>query len=260
MTDSDIERFEAFGHRFAKAQATDVIDLPFGYAILQEQFPLSHDHNRLVVTSAARPADIIAAADEVLGGAGRGHRFVSIGGQLGEDLNGELVAQFAAAGYQHDPVSTMRYSAATEGITASHPVRAVSLDTIRPAILRDWRIDLPKATDEELRQLADRTALYERGATSLRLAVFDGDDIAARADLYLDRADSIAQFENLVTHPDFRNRGYAAALLCDAIQRAREAGADLFFLTADLNDWPHGWYQRFGFVDLALTDHFGTSP
>jgi len=38
-------------------------------------------------------------------------------------------------------------------------VRAVSLDTLRPAIIRERRDTLPDASDEQLGQLADRTAL-----------------------------------------------------------------------------------------------------
>jgi len=132
----------------------------------------------------------------------------------------------------------------------------VSLDTVRPAIIRDWRVSLPDATDEQLRQLADRTALFARGAELTRLAVYDGEQIAAHADLYVDRVDHIAQFENLVTDSDFRRRGYGNALIRDALRRSWEAGSELSFLTAGLNDWPRRWYQRLGYVDVGQTHHY----
>jgi GNAT superfamily N-acetyltransferase len=248
---SEIERITAFENRFAWAQATDVVDLGWGFAVLQREFRLSHYHNRIAVTSAAPAADVLAAAEEVLGRAGLGHRYVSVDDALG----GVLRADFVAAGYEHETIVTMIYSG-PEVEPGAHEVRAVSLDTLRPAIIRDWRVTIPDATDELLGQLADRMALYARGAESTMLAVYDGDQIAAHADLYIDRVDGIAQFENLVTHEDFRGRGYGDALIRDAVRRGREAGCDLSFLTAGLNDWPHEWYRRLGYVDAGRTVHF----
>jgi ribosomal protein S18 acetylase RimI-like enzyme len=68
--------------------------------------------------------------------------------------------------------------------------------------------------------------------------------------------DRLAQFENLVTHEDFRGRGYGNALIRDALQRGQKADCDLSFLTAGLDDWPRRWYQRLGYVDAGRTHHF----
>ena len=258
MSNSDIERFTAFDRRFARAQATDVVELPWGFAVLQRDFPHSRYHNRIVVTAAAPAADVLATADHVLGGARLAHRYVSADGAIGEALSADLVA----TGYEHEIDVTMIHTGPDTGPDigpAAHEVRTVSLDAVRPAIIRDWRASLPEATDEELGQLADRTALWARGAELTRLAVYDGDQIAAHADLFIDRVDHIAQFENLVTHAEFRRRGYADALIRDALRRGREAGSELSFLTADLNGWPREWYQRLGYVDAGETHHFSRS-
>jgi GNAT superfamily N-acetyltransferase len=249
---SEIERATAFEQRFAKAQATDVIDLVWGYAVLQREFPLSHYHNRIVVTSAAPAADVLAAADEVLGGAGLRHRYVSVD----DDALGQRVASsFVAARYEHEPIATMIYRGA-EVMSPEFEVREVSLEELRPAIIRQWRVALADAPDDEIAQLADRTALYSLGAELTLPAVHDGHDIAAHAELYVDRTACVAQFENLVTHEGFGGRGYGTALVRDALRRAREAGCDLAFLTADRNDWPVEWYRRLGFVDAGQTHQF----
>lgn len=253
---SNVERITAFENRFARAQATDVVDLPWGFAVLQADFPFSHDHNRIAVTSAVSAVDVLAATDKVLGEALVRHRYVSVSDDaLGQALSDD----FAAAGYEHETLVTMIYSGPEVEPTA-HEVRAVSLDTLRPAIIRNWRVMMPDAADEELGQLADRTALYARGAELTRLAVFEGGEIAAHADLYVDHVDSIAQFENLTTHNDFRRRGYGDALIRDALSRGRQAGCDLSFLIAGLNDWPYEWYQRLGYVDAGRTHHFTRPP
>jgi GNAT superfamily N-acetyltransferase len=233
---SGIERITAFEHRFAKAQASDVVDLGWGFAVVHAEFPLSHFHNRIVVTSAAPAADVLAAAEVVLGGAGVRHRYVSVDNE-------------------HETIVTMIYSGA-EVEPSAPEVREVSLDTLRPAIIRDWRVMLPDASAEQLRQLADRTALYARGAELTLLAVYDGDELAAHATLYVDRVGRIAQFENLVTYEDFRGRGYGGALIHDALRRGADAGCDLSFLTAGISNWPHEWYQRLGYVDARRTHHY----
>lgn len=132
----------------------------------------------------------------------------------------------------------------------------VSHDALRPALIRDWRLELPDATDDHLRQLTDRTTLYARGAELTRLAVYCGDEIVAHADLYVDRVDRIAQFENLETHRDHRGHGYGDALIRDALRRSREGGCEISFLTAGLDDWPHQWYQRLGYVEVGRAHHF----
>lgn len=247
MTASDLERFAAFERRFTEAQASDRVELPWGFALLQAEFPLSHYHNRVVVTSSAPAEEILRVTDEVLGSAGVGHRFVSTEDDgLGESLR----PVFEAAGYEYEPVATMLHGGG-EVAAPAHLVRAVSLDEMRSTMERDWRIELPSATDEEITQLAGRTVLCWRGADTSLLAIFDEDEIVARADLYIDREDRIAQFENLFTHPDHRGRGYGDSLLSDALRRGHEAGCELSFLTADIGDWPHDWYSRRGYRTVS---------
>jgi GNAT superfamily N-acetyltransferase len=250
--DPDVERIKAFDHRLARVQASEVVELPWGYAVLQREFPLSEYHNRLVVTSPASAVEVLAAAEEVLGGAGLRHRYVSVD----DDAIGRaLRADFDAAGYGHETIATMQYAGGAVAPPA-HAVQPVSLDALRPAVIRDWRSTLPDATDEHLRQLADRKALYARGAELTLLAVCDGGEIAAHADLLVDRADGIAQFENLDTDVEHRRRGYAGSLLREALRRSLGAGCAVCFLTASLDDWPHDWYQRVGYVDVGRTHHF----
>jgi GNAT superfamily N-acetyltransferase len=253
---SAIERTVAFELRFFRAQATEVVELSWGFGMLQSAFPLSEYHNRIVVTSTVPAAEVRAAADEVLGGAGLRHRFVSVhDDELGQAMTADLVA----AGYEHEIVVTMIHDGAAV-MPPAHPVHVVSLETLRPAIMREWRVTIPNATDEHVRQLADRTGLYARGADLTLLAVYDGDDIAAHGDLFVDPVDRIAQFENLVTHEDHRGRGYAGALIRTALTMGRDAGSELSFLTAGLDDWPHEWYERLGYVDAGRTHHFSRRP
>jgi GNAT superfamily N-acetyltransferase len=247
---SVVERISQFSDRFTRAQATDVIELPWGFAVLQREFPLSHFHNRAVVTASVSAPEILDAADRVL--EGLAHRYVTVDDDaLGAALGPELEAE----GYEHATIATMVHSGAPVPPPA-HEVREVSLEMLRPAIIREWRIILPDATEEQLAQLADRTALSSRGAELVLLAIYEHGVIAAHADLYLDSSAGIAQFEHLATHKDFRLRGYGTTLVRDALHRAREAGCDVSFLTADVGDWPLEWYCRLGYAEAGHSHHF----
>lgn len=246
-----IERARSFDHRFAKAQATEVIDLQWGYALLQSDFPMSEYHNRIAVTAEASPAEIVAATDDILGGAGLKHRYLSADDQLGEKLRPALVD----VGYEHEAISTMIHDGSDLGLP-SHEVTVVSAETLKPALIRDWRVAMPDADDDQLDQLASRESLYALGAEVTLLAVYDDNEIVAHANAYFDPVDRIAQFESLTTHHDYRGRGFGDALLSDALRRGREAGAELSVLTADVDSFTPSWYGRRGYVEAGRTHHF----
>lgn len=251
---SDNERIDAFADRFAKAQATSVIDLPWGYALLQTDFPNSYDHNRIVVKSAVSADAIFDAGDEILGGAGLTHRHVSVD----DDEVGLAVAtEFVAAGYEHTTLVTM-INAGDHPIAEppAHEVRAVSVEDLRRAVTRDWRTDLPTASDDEIAQLAGRARLYSQGADTTLLAAFDGDTIAARVNVFVDSAERIAQIESLYTHQDFRGRGFADAVMAEAQRRVQQANCSLSFLVANHDDWPLRWYQKLGYTSIGHTRDF----
>jgi GNAT superfamily N-acetyltransferase len=253
VANDELERIRAFDDRFARVQATDVVELPWGYAVLQRDFPLSRYHNRVVVTGETSAREMLEAADRIL--AAFAHRYVSVD----DDALGEAVrADFATAGYAHETIATMLHSGAPVPAPA-HDVRTVSLDEARPAIIRDWRAALPEATDEQLAQLADRQALGARAAEQVLLAVYEDGEIAAHAELTVDRSARVAQFEGLVTDTERRGHGYGRSLVFDALRRSRAAGCDVAFLTADLADWPLEWYRRLGYVEVARVHHFSRS-
>ncbi len=256
MVVSDSARIAKFEHGHAKAQASEVLDLDWGYALLQRGFPQSHYHNRIAVTEPATATEVLTKAEAVLGGAGLRHRYISVHDDLlGQALTTELVA----AGYEAETIVTMIYRG-SQPEDPGHHVQEVSLDRLRPAIIRDWKFDLPDASDDQLGQLADRTSLYERGAEVTLLAVFQGEEIVARADLYIDATEQIAQFENLFTHPAYRRRGYGEALVRDALRRGSLAGCQISFLTADFQDWPLNWYIRRGYERVDTSHHFSRVP
>jgi hypothetical protein len=124
---SDTKRITAFENRFALAQATNVIDLTWGLALLQADFPHSHYHNRILVTAEVSSAEVLAAADEVLGRAGVQHRYVST---EADTVGQALRADFEVAGYDHETIVAMVYSG-PDVAPAEHEVQPVSFEVVR---------------------------------------------------------------------------------------------------------------------------------
>jgi len=68
--------------------------------------------------------------------------------------------------------------------------------------------------------------------------------------------DGVGQVENLFTHPDFRNRGFAAALIGHCVADSRAKGAGPVVIAADPTDTPKNAYARMGFRPIATATHY----
>jgi GNAT superfamily N-acetyltransferase len=67
-----------------------------------------------------------------------------------------------------------------------------------------------------------------------------------------DGIDGMGQVENLFTHPDYRHRGLATALIVRCVADCRERGAGPVLIVADPSDTPMRMYASMGFRPLAL--------
>ena len=65
--------------------------------------------------------------------------------------------------------------------------------------------------------------------------------------------DGFGLVEDLLTHPDFRHRGLATALIHRCVADCREGGAGPVVIGADASDTPKLMYAAMGFRPLAVT-------
>lgn len=261
MPPADLDAAVAFLRAFARRRAARVVQVPDGFAVLDADYPMSYDHNKLIVTGGPAPAEILATADRVLGGAGLDHRQVVID----DDGHGmECAAAMRDAGYSHE-INLVMFHTGEAGQRRARPalrVERVDAADLARSDEQEWRTRLPQADGETIRQLVRRRETLPRGADQVDfLAVRDsGSTVFSHADLYLDRETGIAQIEDLGTAPAYEGRGFAGAILADALRRATQAGCGRVFLIADAHDWPERWYRRLGFVPVGRVHVFTRWP
>jgi ribosomal protein S18 acetylase RimI-like enzyme len=243
---SDLSRAVAFTHDFARRKAGRVVELPGGFAVLNERYRGSYDDNRLVVWS-GDPGAVLEAADRVL--AGHAHRLVNVDDdRLGEEFG----PAFEAAGYTHETNLVMVFRGAFPRDVP--PAEHLELPALLPVLREGWHETLPDASDEVIDQLARRVEERLRGADTVGFRAVRAADgsVAARADLY--RQGGVTQIEDVYTATRHRGGGHARTLMTALLAEA--AGSDLVFLLADADDWPKDFYGRLGFEGVGRTHSF----
>jgi ribosomal protein S18 acetylase RimI-like enzyme len=277
----DLARALGWLRDVASDRAERTVTVPGGRAVLHSGFPDAHDHNRLLLWSEVDASTAAASADAVLGGAGLRHRLIEA---QDVELAGSLQDGLAALGYQRstnllmahrppDPaVERARQEAAREQVArrsrelgsprrplgpGSGAVTLVELDVGERAAVAaaGWQQEQPTWPAGVVAQLGARIRTIRSAAEATFLACRDdAGAVLARADLYV--RDGVAQVEEVVTAPSARERGFASALVLEAVRRGRAAGCDLVFLVADADERPAELYRRLGFADLGRTASF----
>jgi GNAT superfamily N-acetyltransferase len=240
-----------FTTRLAIQQSRRVVDVAGGIAVLHPDYPISHEHNRLLLHEAV-PFEIARAeADRVLGAAGLAHRRIDWLGQA-PPLPDEPGWDVARSVLMHVPGNL----APDSGTRSRRPVARVEVapfEEIREVLRQDWLgwiTDLPPSGAD---QLADRRRATA-AACDLTFYVVrvDGRPVSRCELRVLELADgtTAAQIEEVATEAAHQGKGYARAVVAHAVRAARDAGAGLVWLEADRDERPRGLYSRMGFVTL----------
>lgn len=224
----------------ARRRSTEVHDVPGGIVVRNRDYPGAYDHNRLIINAPVDPDTLAAAAEQALADAQ--HRMIHVHDpRVAETVSVGLVER----GYERgDDVVMLRDRRAPSPAT---DVRVVELELPEriTAGARDWEHDEKDAAVAD--QLGERIRTVLSAADTTFLAVRGEDGaVVAHVDLFV--RDGIAQIEELFTNEDVRGRGYASALVLDAVRRS---GANRTFIMADAYDWPQHLYQRLGCTERA---------
>ncbi|MEO6714582.1 MAG: GNAT family N-acetyltransferase [Mycobacteriales bacterium] len=242
---------DAWRLELSHRKAERVLPVTGGWAFLNDTYRHSHDHNKILLSSASDGVQAVAEADHVLGGAGLSFRLVEAQTQA---IAAVVRPALSAAGYECDNELVMRWDAA-RAPTSSGQRGVVEIDVSErcSAATEDWRQELPNEGEAVWGQLGERARTVADFATFFAVRAADG-SVASRADLYLH--DGIGHIEDVMTRVDQRGQGFASTIVLTAARRAVESAASVVFLVASADDWPQQLYRRLGFDTVGASASF----
>lgn len=221
----------------------------WGRLFLTPSLPLIWDANWVAIERPGLgPDEVVAIADEALGGAGYDHRTVAIldaaeGRRLAEEMEAEPARR---PGWE---VERNRYMAWRGGpVEAPASVRETGLaeiEGLRRTLISE---SMPPGVEElegTVEQLLEQERRYGVAAGDRWFVAPEAGEPLAACCLF--RRDGIAQVEEVGTREDARERGYAKAIVGAAVAAAQAAGDERIFLVADAADWPQLLYAKLGF-------------
>ncbi|MBV8160027.1 MAG: GNAT family N-acetyltransferase [Acidimicrobiia bacterium] len=232
-------RARAFDPSLVQRRAAAVLPVAGGFAVLDPRVPASYEHNCLWVSAPVSAHTVVDEADRTL--ASLAHRRVVFDGEAPSEGLAWNVEEFRLM--LLDP-------GAPPPAASMAPVSAVTSDVIARLWRRSWRRQLTEVPDAVIDDLVRREPLTDAFVRVIDLAVL-GDDETPMAGAQLRIDGATASIEAVLTEPGHRGKGYAAAVVGAAIDRAKAAGCDVVFLSAAADDWPRHWYARLGFVDVG---------
>jgi ribosomal protein S18 acetylase RimI-like enzyme len=265
---SDRDRLLAFELALDEEVCDEVHRESWGRLFLTPSTPLIWDANWVAIEAVGLSLDqIVAIADDALGGEGLGHRTIGLLGEADGKRLGEEV-EVDAAKWPRWEVERTRYMLWRGGEVEPPPARSqnwsdsdqkcerASVREVRLAEIADLRKaiiaeSMPAGGDgpEAVDQLFELDRRYGvPGGDRWFVAPAAGEPMSA---CRLLRADGIGQVEEVGTLTPARERGYAKAVVTAAIAAAQAAGDQTIFLTAAADDWPQLFYARLGFETIG---------
>jgi len=220
----------------------------FGTAVFTDELPRRLDGNYLRVEREAAPEELIAEARRL------GRRVIFV---PDPELGGRLTPWFTEQGWRIDRHLVMAQLRQPNRKADLSVVRELEEEALRPPRRRLME-SYPWGKPEVIEEILQGKALVGRRVTTRFFGVQVGGEVVSYADLYVDGAD--AQVEDVGTLPEHRGKGYATAVILEAIEQARASGADFVFLVADAEDWPKELYRKLGFDELGHYTKFFAPP
>ena len=252
----ELARAFAFEEALRERCAERIIPFPCGRALFNDTYPRVWELNalRVDVSADATAEGLATEAERLHREAGHEHRRVVV---PDERAGAKLERDFRFLDWRIERFLFMAYRG--EGSKARSD-DAVEVDAAAHRPLREEiaRAE-PWATDEDVVQMVlDADELFFRHGNARHFAALADGTFVSAAELLSDGR--TAQVENVVTHPAFRGRGLASAVVGRAVGEAVAAGHDFVFLVADDADWPKELYARLGFAPIGREWSFLRPP
>jgi GNAT superfamily N-acetyltransferase len=244
----------------------EVHRLPWGRLFLSPSTPLIWDSNWVAVEQAGLSVDqLVAIADDALGGEGFGHRTIGFvdqadGRRVRETFEAERslwprweVEQTRYMVWRGGPVEVSSQKPADSAgkceLTGAREVRLAEIEGLRKALIGE-SMPADGGGTEAVEQLLELDRRYgDAGGDRWFVAPAEGEPMSACR--LLRDGNGIGQVEDVATLAAARERGYAKATVLAAVVAAQAAGDETIFLTAAAADWPQLFYGRLGFETVG---------
>ena len=233
------ERFDAEGATF----------------IRNASVPLIRDANQVISVGASSANEIdrlLARADREY--TGSPHRQFRIDFTASPEFEARLVLE----GYERKDTLVMLLEGDLIGAAKPHDIRPVESEADWQAYSSlheiDWREyaeKIPGGADMAVAEQMMRCRRAKSPPVRYWLAWADGQPRAYLASW--EGTDAVGQVEDLFTHPEFRHRGLATALIHHGVAEARKEGAGPVVIVADVADTPKQMYAAMGFRPVAVS-------
>jgi GNAT superfamily N-acetyltransferase len=177
---------------------------------------------------------------------------------IDSDTPPEFEARLALEGYTRGDALVMLLDGEPRGVAPQHEVRLVEGEAGWRAYgalhETSWREYVDRVHGRPDEYAVGEAMLRTRRAKSpparFWLACLDGEPRAYLASW--EGTEGVGQVEDLFTHPDYRHRGLATALLHHGVADCRAHGAGPVCIVCDPDDTPKEMYAALGFRPVAI--------
>lgn len=242
------------------AVAGELVSVGWGTALFDRERQLVWDANyvRAARTAELDAGQLAGAAEPLFAERGLAHRQVVVPDQA---EGSRLRSGFEALGWSSVDELVMVSVRPPPG--AEHAVDEVTLAELRGPAHEVQLIEPPGGPGPAIAtaladQFASRNELVASVTRERRFVIRRDGVPVAWCRLYA--GDGIGEVEHVNTHPAHRNRGYARAVVSQAVAASRERGDELTFLVALADDWPQELYRRLGFETVGRLCRFRRTP
>jgi GNAT superfamily N-acetyltransferase len=215
-----------------------------------------YDANHVAQVSASTPEEIervLARSAEVF------EDFGHLCFHVGPETPPAFEARLCLDGYEEEATLQLLLEGELQAEARAVEIRRASSDADWEVIRRLTRLDHDEQASlqgrapysEELAEAMTRVRRAKQPALRFWLAHQDGADCGFFSSL--PGENGVGMVEDLFTHPGFRRRGIATALVAHAVEDARQRGAGPILIGARPDDTPKHLYVRLGFRPLCVT-------
>jgi len=241
-----LERITGVELEVVRQIASHVVPLDYGFIALHKDYPASYDNNVLEVSQWCEAGKIVSDLERVFGSAGLRYGHIHI---RHESLAQHLGPGLIAKGFEQSVRLVMVFTGSTVENT-DHLVERVPYEAMAQDVGEAWRRELPEASEEAICQLVERRLARERVCEMSYHVVRQHGRCVSRCEV--SRYDGVALIDGVVTDPAWQRRGFARAIMLDAVLFAQGHGCEIVWLEAEQDEWPQHFYRRLGFTEIGL--------